>query len=448
MNLSRVLLLIFVVQIHGKFHKSLIETIDKVLTAKIIENRGSAVNFLVTENKICKDLLENIMTKVMLRLPSTVETAEKIFDKRLRRNFSIFVLQNFEEFRETFKKITPSSFNFNGYFIIVFVDENLKDIEKVFAMFQKLEIFNVNILTLNKNGEVFVRTFNPFNTENQIKIIPISIESIHDNPETFFPKKLKNLHNFPVRVSISNTSEPETIVRILKNGSYQLDGQDIRLLRALSEALNFSLNFSYIGPIGFFLEDGNSTGPLKALKDGKADLSLNGWLLKLSRVEFFDFSTSYISDPMVFVIPPAQELTKYEKLFFPFSKHLWILLLICLAMGYLVIIVVQRCSKEVQDFVFGQNVKNPGLNLISGFLGLSQHKLPNRNFARFVLTMFFILSLVIRTAYQACFFELLQSNRMHDGVHSIHEMIGNKFKFYITVGSFDLVNGSEEIKKR
>jgi hypothetical protein len=116
--------------------------------------------------------------------------------------------------------------------------------------------------------------------------------------------------------------------------------------------------------------------------------------------------------------------------------------------GFLVIFIVSRRSKIVQNFVYGRNVKDPTLNLFIGFIGGSQTVLPGRNFARFLLMSFLMYLLVIRTLYQGSYFKLLQSENKHKSVQSIEEMIEKNFTFYVSVGNFEFFKDTEWLKNR
>lgn len=101
-----------------------------------------------------------------------------------------------------------------------------------------------------------------------------------------------------------------------------------------------------------------------------------------------------------------------------------------------------------QFFVFGAAIRNTYLNVFIDFIGGSQHKLPRRNFAWFILMMFVMYSLVIRTLYQGSFFQLIQSGKRHKEVHTIDEMVANDFIFYVSVGISNIFQGSEATRNR
>lgn len=56
--------------------------------------------------------------------------------------------------------------------------------------------------------------------------------------------------------------------------------------------------------------------------------------------------------------------------------------------------------------------------------------LPGRNFARYLLTIFILSCLVVRTAYQGKQFEFLQKDMRPADVETIEEMIERNFTFH------------------
>lgn len=98
--------------------------------------------------------------------------------------------------------------------------------------------------------------------------------------------------------------------------------------------------------------------------------------------------------------------------------------------GLVVIEIIKRTPTSIQNFVFGRNVNTPTINLFQAFFGIGQLSLPTRNFARYLLMVFMLFCLIMRTAYQAKMFEFLQKEMRKPEVRSIDEMIENNFTFF------------------
>jgi len=128
-----------------------------------------------------------------------------------------------------------------------------------------------------------------------------------------------------------------------------------------------------------------------------------------------------------FIIPPGELYSGWEKLVLPFDIPTWILVAITFAAGLLTIQVIYRFPMFVRNFVFGRDVSTPTLNIFIAFYGLGQFVLPGRNFARFLLMLFIIWCLIMRTAYQGVMFEFLTGDGRKPEVKSMEEMIERNF---------------------
>jgi hypothetical protein len=98
----------------------------------------------------------------------------------------------------------------------------------------------------------------------------------------------------------------------------------------------------------------------------------------------------------------------------------------------LTISILMTCStKQVYHFVLGRQVRNPYFDLVGTHLGLTQLKLPGRNFARYILMMYVLYCMVMRSIYQGGIFETLKSNDRKAPVASIDEMMDENYDFYV-----------------
>jgi hypothetical protein len=466
MKVSTLILFVFLLKSSESLHfekaNKSISNLCKAVSLAVLElnvNTSATVNIISSdklENFASKDFRNNLLSEIFVS--STVacryessNATRKLF--RRRRSFMIFAIQTFEEFLDIHEKIIRDIFKFNGRYLVVLTCGIIAETREIFKLLWKLQIFNVNVMFEDENGEVLVQTFLPFNAQNCNDTTPILINKFKDGKfingtDNFFPQKMKNLHNCPVRVAIAIDNQPYIIQRTSMNGSHDLTGRDIHVLKSLSKSLNFRIDYTYIGEEGYFYPNGTSIGPLKTLLDGDADISISNWWLKESRLKFFDTTIPYAADQLVFVVPPGKELSALEKLVYPFKLLTWVAILFCFLIGFVIIFIIKRQTRNMQDFVFGTGVKHPYLNLFEVFLGVSQKKLPGRNFARFLLMMFLMYSLVIRTVYQASFYQLLKSNKQHMEVQTVDEIIEKEFKFYVYLGNEDVYHSSAALKSR
>jgi hypothetical protein len=143
------------------------------------------------------------------------------------------------------------------------------------------------------------------------------------------------------------------------------------------------------------------------------------------------------------VVPPGRELTSFEQLVYPFQLSLWLSILMFFLLGMLAALMITKKSKRLQDFVYGSGVTSPIFNILQIHFTGQQNILPKRNFARHLLMMLMIYSLIFRTLYQASYFNLLRSNPYQKEVQSFDEMIEKDFSVYSIVTYLDTMRASK-----
>lgn len=451
---------------HGKFscntktHKKFADSIDLIIGQKL-SVLAETVNIISPEPSSCifrdfkDDLLSSTFKSTSVLFRQGIMSAIKIDKRRGLKRCSIFLIESFTDFVGIYTKVSNEFFKPNGFYLVVLISGIIPEIDKIFELMLEKQMFNVEAVFEDEDHRVVFKSFMPFKAGSCNQVKPIitkavdpSTNSLSSEVKKIFPNKLRNLHGCPIRISISNDSEPFIFATRLNNGSYKLSGGDITLINALAENLNFKINYTYIGPEGVFFDNGTTYGPLKALKDGYADLSVSNWWLTPKRLDYFDSTGPYIIEPILLLVPPGQYFTTIEKLLFPFSLVSWISISICFIVGFLVIWIAKCQPRSIQNFVFGTGVRYPFLNMFIGCIGGTQRVLPRRNFARVLLMIFLLFSLVIRTLYQASFYQLLRSNQQHNPILTIDDVIKQEFKFYTSQQTYQIYQVSEAIKSR
>jgi hypothetical protein len=229
-------------------------------------------------------------------------------NKRQRKKFNIFIIQTFKEFEIIYDKIDANVFKFNGFYLLVLVNGEIPEIQKIFSLMWKKQIFNVDVVFKDQSNEVYVKTFMPFNEKKCNDTTPMTIRNYQQgkfkqNVTNIFPKKVKNMYRCYIRTSFSTSDEPFWFVKNHDNGSQILGGESFEIISTLSKVLNFRVNFTYTGKDGFLLENGTAEGTFKAMLDGVIDLTISDWWLKENRLKFLDASTFYLTEKVIIVIP-------------------------------------------------------------------------------------------------------------------------------------------------
>jgi hypothetical protein len=367
--------------------------------------------------------------------PTSAELANKLLRERPpETSFKVIKLDTVQEIEID----SPSIFLFDSTWHYEIFDmhnnfsENVKENQIVFIGNASIDYLAQNGLDQNQqnfirvvNGTTvdFVTSFrfspgncnvNVYKTTNQF-----STDTMRWQSPTFFPEKYRNFHN----CSLSLAHWPQLTYYVDRSASFVLFEQ-------LAQNLNFRIK----------------RDDLPSSPD-----NINGYdLIEFYHFQhigylFFEFSSAIFDDFLTFTIPAGEPYSQLEKMFLMFDKETWICIGVTLAGSLLVIQVINCMSIQVQRFVFGRDVRTPTLNVANIFLNGSQIRLPGRNFARFILTLFIIWALIIRTCYQSELYKNLQTDMRRPRVKTIDEMNEKNFTLVYANGDEDFF---DEIKSK
>lgn len=161
-----------------------------------------------------------------------------------------------------------------------------------------------------------------------------------------------------------------------------------------------------------------------------------------------DYSDTYFSNPVVFIVPPGEKLNRFQKLLRPFDSIVWIVLLSTLMTSLVVMTILSLKLKNLKQFIFGSKVEHPSVNLLIAIFGGSQTHLPTESVPRLFLIMIVVFCLVVRSAYQGLMFKFLQSDGRLKKVQSIDEMIEKNYRFYMYESHVALIQNNQQINAR
>lgn len=130
-----------------------------------------------------------------------------------------------------------------------------------------------------------------------------------------------------------------------------------------------------------------------------------------------------------FVVPPGEPIGQLEKMFMMFNFDVWMAIVATLLIALVSIQVINLMPRYVRNLFYGSEVTSPTLNLAETFLAGGQIQLPSGDFARFLLMMFIIFSLIIRTCHQSTLFQLLQSDFRRPRMASLEQLAANDFSY-------------------
>lgn len=400
-------------------------------------NCNSGLDVIVTaENHAVDDRVTEIISKTTL----AVQIESKIKDlheHERRRFFAIVFIDDLASFNRFYSQLKFKNFYPNGIFIIIFETASNTEMKLIFKLLWKKFVHNVNILTQTPGGLIEMFTFMPFgkagkcDDESPVKINEFERKSMRWLTNNYFPKKFKNLQKCSIRCGLFKLV-PVNIIDHFPNGSIHLRGFDVDVFTELMNSVNAKVNFT-VYPIdtGKIFPNGSASGLLGQMIKGNVDASTRSWSLQLDRRKVLTETTSYFSDKLVLIMPLPVALNPLMKFIRPLGSEVWFAVFGLVFVAAIAIWVFKIIPKRFHERIIGKPLRNEFLNILIGFIGLSQTSLPEKNFPRFLLMMFLIFCLIVRSLYLGSLFNMLKSEIRSKEFTTISDFYNAGFDFYM-----------------
>lgn len=402
---------------------------------KLVNECNSAILDIIipTSDEFINKFVSNIVTHY--EGPIIIEQKIKPMKNRKRLHVLMFV-EDHDDFIKIYEQMTIANFYFNGIYFVVYPDAEPSELNLLFELFWKKSVFNVNIITqLSNLIELF--TFMPFKALDKcgdtrpIKINEFDEKTTQWKSNNFFPAKFKNLHNCQIKCGVFKLI-PAIIVKHKSDGSPDLHGFDVDIFNELLHSIGARVNYTvYPVSTGSIFPNGSGSGLLGHTIRGDVDASLRSYSLQLDRRKVLSETNSYFSDKLIMIMPPAMPLNPLLKFVRPLRTEVWAALGLIVIVASIVIVLTNYVPKTYYRMIIGKDMRDEFLNLLNGFIGSSQNTLPDKNFPRFLLMMFLLFCLVIRSLYLGALFGMLKTDIRSREFTSIGDFFEAKFHFYM-----------------
>jgi hypothetical protein len=416
------------VEIEENYNKNIPEALEQLVEEMCKFNCNSGI-YVLSSQSTTNGINFVIRSIEKLSFPIVIEDIKNVQTLRERRRiYTIVFVEKYEELESLFLKLNFHNFQLNGYFLLIFPNGSLDELNEIFTTLWRKFASNVNVVIDGNDEKLQIFTFMPFNnTCDNTKPVKINeFNGLKWKNNIFFPRKFFNLNGCNIRVGLFNL-EPAIIV----NGSH-LSGFDVDIFRQIMDSINASVNFT-IYPVltGSILPNGTSTGLLGNTIRGEVDVSLRSFSNQIDRRKLLSDTMSYHSDTLIIVMPLSLPLNPLLKLFRPLSIEVWISLGVVILISLTIITLLKLIPHPYYFLIIGQKLRNYYLNILIGFIGLSQTKPPERSFLRFLFMMFLIFCLIIRSLYIGQMFNMLKKDLREREFTTIHDFYEAEFDFYI-----------------
>jgi hypothetical protein len=129
---------------------------------------------------------------------------------------------------------------------------------------------------------------------------------------------------------------------------------------------------------------------------------------------------------MVLIIPPGRQFTPFEKLIYPFRKEVWLSMI-----NTIFVTVFMLSMYKLFQNLAGRHFTFSFIEFIIIIVGGSQTRLPLMSHERITLVSFLLFTFVVRSLYLAALFGFMKSDKCHNPINSVDEMIESEFTFYM-----------------
>lgn len=372
------------------------------------------------------DVMVSMITSNTSRFKFSIENFSRIEGQTKITGNKHFLIVNskaaFNRFRSEFN---PEVYPFKVFFLIVIFGEQSWNISELFGFFWNFNIFNVGVMMSEFEGSIDFLTFSPLSENSCNDLTPIVVNTFSARHQRWstpfvFPKKFSNFYKCPVKVFCSN-----------------VNGFEFEVFLEVSKELNFVVEVTNQpnANVGLLFENGTAFGALNDLLTGKIDVMVRFLSIDAARRKFLSFFNSFHEEWLIFVVPSPPEMSSLAKLLYPFQYLAWAALVTFAVTTYCIIFFLNHAPKQYYDFVIGQSIQTPYLNTVAAFTGTPQYSLPSGTFARYLLAIFLIFCLVVRTMYVGKMFSIMNVDVKSAELATIEEFYDNGYNFYLHDGA-------------
>ncbi|XP_060649069.1 glutamate receptor ionotropic, kainate 2 [Drosophila nasuta] len=265
---------------------------------------------------------------------------------------------------------------------------------------------------------------------------PPQAQELLDNEENSLVNK-----TFKVLISVPNkpyASLVESINSLIGNSQYE--GYGIDLIKELADKLGFNFTFHNGGnDYGFFNKTTNqTTGMLKEIVEGRADLAITDLTITSEREEAIDFSIPFMNlgIAILYVKPQKAEPALFSFMD-PFSKEVWLYLGIAYLGVSLCLFVLGRlspsewdnpypCIEEPEELENQFTINNSMWFTTGALLQQGSEIAPKALSTRTISSIWWFFTLIMVSSYTANLAAFLTIENPSSSIDSVEDLAENK----------------------
>lgn len=159
---------------------------------------------------------------------------------------------------------------------------------------------------------------------------------------------------------------------------------------------------------------------------------MGGIIYSSEREKNYSVSVPYYYASFLFAIPPGKPYSPLAIIFFPFKYIIWICISTILLFTVLVVVALKMTAYRIRAFVLGPRNDSPIFNMLSICFGGAINHLPKRNFARTILLIWLVMSMILTNAYQSRLYGFLRTQPHMAPLYQRSDIYSSNLKVYVT----------------
>ena len=338
------------------------EIIEKYYQNK---NEGFDIVIVGSETQKLLEIVNNFAAKIIV--PFEIKTLKKSENQQKIIKSAIILIDTLASYHNLYHyTVLGNSYPRNFYFII-FIDEfyQIEDVitindtknpfrTTIFSQASFLKQDNINSLTLT--------TFLTFQQPNcrQWKAVQINQFSYKKwKNDNFFVPKFTNFNRCMVIIRVLHPQPLIVNATFHENGVLdRVYGCAAVINEIVSQYLNYSFTFNTFK---------NNTYYNISLKP---DIEILGYSMRRLKAKNFRHVTTerYTTVDDIIILSKTLPYSQFEKIFIPFDDIVWFCLISTMSAALFIILFLKLTPRTVQNFVFGNKVTTPLLNMMQVIL--------------------------------------------------------------------------------
>lgn len=159
---------------------------------------------------------------------------------------------------------------------------------------------------------------------------------------------------------------------------------------------------------------------------------MGGIIYNSERSEKYSISFPYYYASFVFAIPPGKPYSSLAIIVIPFKYIIWSCIGTIFLFTVLLVFALKFSTYRIRALVLGSKNDSPIFNMLSICFGGTINYVPTRNFARTILLIWLMMSMVLKTAYQSRLYDFLRTQPSTAPANLRSKIYSSNFKVYVT----------------